>query len=112
MRHAVRAAEPGRGVVLTLLSRPEGTIRRCTGLPTQGKVGPLTDILVRGIPAKALAAIDAKAKQLGISRQEFLRRLLIGSTGSDSPVTSADLERSSLAFADLQDTPVIDQAWQ
>ncbi len=36
----------------------------------------MTDMLVRDIPDEVIAAIDARAKRLGLSRSEYLRRTL------------------------------------
>ena len=50
----------------------------------------MTDILIRNIPDDVLAAIDARAKRVGLSRTEYLRRTLererVGLTG---PATAA-----------------------
>lgn len=44
--------------------------------------GAVVDVLVRDIPDEVLGAIDRQAKRLGLSRNEFLRRKLIGSAGA------------------------------
>jgi len=36
----------------------------------------MANILIRDVPDKVLAAIDAKAKRVGLSRTEYLRRAL------------------------------------
>ena len=36
----------------------------------------MTDILIRGVPDEVLAAIDARAKRVGLSRTAYLRRAL------------------------------------
>ena len=36
----------------------------------------MTDILIRDVPDEVLSAIDAKAKRVGLSRSEYLRRTL------------------------------------
>jgi hypothetical protein len=34
----------------------------------------MTDLLITGVPDDAVSALEAKAKRLGLSRTEFLRR--------------------------------------
>jgi hypothetical protein len=73
----------------------------------------VTDLLIRDVPDEVVAAIDAKARRLGISRSEYLRRTLErerASTGDD--VTVADLARFADAFGDLADPDVMRQAWE
>jgi plasmid stability protein len=36
----------------------------------------MADILIRDIPEEVIAAIDARAKRVGLSRTEYLRRAL------------------------------------
>ena len=48
----------------------------------------MTDILIRDVPDEVLVAIDAKAKRVGLSRTEYLRRTLERERVSDAgPVT-------------------------
>jgi hypothetical protein len=59
-----------------------------------------------------LAAIDAKAQRLGVSRSEYLRRALARERAvADVNVTVDDLERFGDTFADLADDDVMRQAW-
>ena len=74
----------------------------------------MPDILIRGISDEALERIDNAAAAMGLSRNEFLRRKLEGST-SGAPkgiVTAKDWDRSAELFADLSDPDVMDAAWQ
>ena len=49
----------------------------------------MTDILIRDVPDEVLAAIDAKAKRVGLSRTQYLRRALEReSTQANGPATS------------------------
>lgn len=60
-----------------------------------------------------VAAIDTKAKRLGLSRTEYVRRQLAQeAVRTDSPVRPEDLHRFSETFADLNDPDVMAQAWQ
>ena len=73
----------------------------------------MADLLVRDIPDEVMASLDVHAKQLGISRSEYVRRRLAADTvGSGAPVQTADLVRFSGLFADLGDPEVMGQAWK
>lgn len=75
-------------------------------------VGPMTDILIRDIPDEVIAAIDARAKRVGLSRTEYLRRTLERErVGSAGPVTLDHLQRMSSLAADLDDPDVMANAW-
>lgn len=72
----------------------------------------MTDILIRDVPEKVVAAIDSRASQLGLSRNEYLRRRLSQDAAwSAAPVGVADLQRFSALFSDLTDPDVMAQAW-
>lgn len=73
----------------------------------------MVDVLVRDIPDEVLGAIDRQAKRLGLSRNEFLRRKLIGSAGAvQAGVGIGDLRRFGESFPDLADAQVMRDAWQ
>lgn len=73
----------------------------------------MTDVLIRDVPDTVIAALDARAARLGLSRTEYLRRHLAQAAAIGvSPVTVADLTRTAERFADLADPDVIDQAWR
>ena len=72
----------------------------------------MTDILIRDVPDEVLAAIDAKAKRVGLSRTAYLRRALERERVQDSgPVTVDQLERVAQLVADLDDPDVMSDAW-
>lgn len=73
----------------------------------------MTDFLVRDVPDDVVAALDARASQLGLSRSEFLRRRLAqeAATGPQ-PVTVAHLATSAETFTDLTDHEVMKGAWK
>jgi len=72
----------------------------------------MPDILIRDFPADDLARLDKLAARLGISRSEYLRRLLEQEARrSASAVTEGDLARFGETFADLADAKVMSCAW-
>jgi hypothetical protein len=74
----------------------------------------VTDLLIRDIPDDVLAAIDADASRLGLSRSEYLRRTLGQTAAHASGAVTAnvtDLVRVETLFADLADDDVMRQAW-
>ena len=55
----------------------------------------MTDILVRDVPDAVVAALDAQAGRLGLSRSEYVRRRLAQDAARlDSPVSVEDLALS------------------
>lgn len=71
------------------------------------------DLLIRDVPDEVVAALDAEARRLGISRSEYLRRTLSQAfPRGDRTVTVAHLARFEEAFAGLADPELMDQAWQ
>ena len=73
----------------------------------------MTDVLIRDVPDDVIAALDARAGRMGLSRSEYLRRRLAQDAAvSGSPVSVQDLARFSDAFGDLADPDVMSQAWQ
>ena len=72
----------------------------------------MTDILIRNVPDETLAAIDAKAKRVGLSRTEYLRRALEREHTHDTGATTVDhLRRAATLAADLDDPEVMSGAW-
>lgn len=71
----------------------------------------MPDILIRDLPEHVVAAIDANARRLGLSRNEYLRRQLGTEPRPHGAVTVADLKRSAEVFADLNDPDVMSGAW-
>lgn len=73
----------------------------------------MTDLLIRDVPEEVIAAIDAKARRVGVSRTEYLRRTLVReSTTTEGEVTVRDLARFAESFADLADDDIMRQAWE
>ena len=72
----------------------------------------MTDILIRDVPDDVLAAIEARAKRVGLSRTEYLRRALERERVQDvGPITTDQLERAAELAADLDDPDVMSGAW-
>lgn len=71
----------------------------------------MSDILIRDVPEVTVAEIDKRAAQQGISRSEFLRRLLRTVLRSADSVSPADFERLSQLAGDLADPEVMRDAW-
>lgn len=70
------------------------------------------DVLIRDVPDDVVAAIDASARRLGISRTEYLRRRLVQEASrTGGPVTVEDLRAFAEAFCDLADPDVMARAW-
>ena len=72
----------------------------------------MTDILIRDVPDDVLAAIDVKAKRVGLSRTEYLRRALERERTGVSPTVTVDhLARLADRVGDLDDPAVMGEAW-
>jgi hypothetical protein len=74
----------------------------------------MPNILIRDLSQDAIDRIDAAAANLGLSRNEYLRRKFEENVGpaTDRTVTAEDWERSAEVFADLADPTVMDDAWR
>ena len=72
----------------------------------------MTDILIREVPDDVVEAIEVNARRAGLSRAEYLRRVLrresLASTGE---VTVESLVRLCEAISDLADPEVRRAAW-
>lgn len=73
--------------------------------------GSLTDVLIRDVPDDVIAALDAHAERLGLSRSEYVRRRLAQDAVSGAPVSVQDLARFTEVFGDLADPDVMSRAW-
>ncbi len=72
----------------------------------------MTDLLIRDVPDEVVAAIDARASSLGLSRSEYVRRRLAqDAISAGSTVTAQDLAQFAEVFADLEHPAVISRAW-
>ncbi len=72
----------------------------------------MTDVLIREVPDEVVAAIDVKARHLGLSRAEYLRRVLHRESRADSTRTGVEaLEHLCALISDLADPEVRRAAW-
>lgn len=71
----------------------------------------MTDILIRDVPDDVLAAIDARAKRVGLSRTEYLRRALERERVLGAEVSVEQLARAASLAEDLDDPDVMSGAW-
>ena len=72
----------------------------------------MPDILIRDLPDEVLAAIDAKARRVGLSRTEYIRRALTRERDdTNAEVSVKDLSVFADTFSDLADPDVMRQAW-
>jgi hypothetical protein len=73
----------------------------------------MTDLLIRDVPDEVVAAVDARASRLGLSRSEYVRRRLAqDAAAAGQAVTALDLARFADIFGDLADPDVMSQAWR
>ena len=72
----------------------------------------MTDVLVRDVPDHGVAALEARAALLGLSRSEFLRRRFAQEAfGHGVSVSAQDLAAFAETFSDLADRAVMNGAW-
>lgn len=75
----------------------------------------MPNILIRDLSQAAVDRIDSAAANLGLSRNEYLRRKLEENSSpaaGGQAVTAEDWQRSAEVFADLADPAVMDTAWR
>jgi Antitoxin FitA-like, ribbon-helix-helix len=73
----------------------------------------MADVLIRDVPEDVIAALDAHAGRLGLSRSEYVRRRLAQDAAMPgSPVSVEDLARFADVFGDLADPDVMARAWR
>lgn len=73
----------------------------------------MTDMLIRDVPDEVVAAVDARARRLGLSRSEYVRRRLAqDAAAAGAAVGAQDLAAFTARFSDLADPEVMSQAWR
>ena len=74
----------------------------------------MPNILIRDLSQETIDRIDAAAADLGLSRNEYLRRRFEEGTrpAGERVITDEDWQRSAEVFADLADPTVMDAAWR
>ncbi|MDQ6835513.1 MAG: ribbon-helix-helix protein, CopG family [Actinomycetota bacterium] len=71
----------------------------------------MPDLLIRDLSEADLQRLDARARALGLSRSEYVRRRLRQEAGS-TRLTLEDLRCFAESHADLADTSVMAGAWR
>ena len=72
----------------------------------------MTDILIRDVPAEDIERLDQRARDLGLSRNEFVRRELNQiARRYDGKITREDWRRAAYLARDLLDEEVMKGAW-
>jgi len=71
----------------------------------------MSDILIRDVAESTVAEIDRRAGDLGISRNEYLRRWLDTEMRPAQQVTPEDFRRLGRLARDLADPDVMREAW-
>jgi hypothetical protein len=73
----------------------------------------VTNVLIRGLSDETVARIDRTAAELGLSRNEYLRRRLEGDVPRPAEkVTEESWRRSAEILADLADPEIMAEAWR
>ena len=71
----------------------------------------MADILIRGVPDEVVAVVEANATRVGLSRAEYIRRILEREQRKGGGVNVDSLQRFSHTFRDLDDDEVMRSAW-
>ena len=71
----------------------------------------MSDILIRDLPESTVAEIDRRASDLGVSRNEYLRRWIDQAMRAPQLVTPEDLRRVGRLARDLANPDVMREAW-
>jgi plasmid stability protein len=71
----------------------------------------VADILIRNMPDDVVAALDAQARRLGLSRSEYLRRRLTAEATAEV-VTAEHLAAFGDTFGALTDPGTMAAAWR
>ena len=71
----------------------------------------MANLLIRDLSDTDLRQLDGRARALGLSRSEYVRRRLRQDVGAPR-LTLADLERFAAAHQDLADPQVMAGAWR
>jgi hypothetical protein len=70
-----------------------------------------SDLLIRDVPDDVVAAIDANARRLGLSRTEYPRRTLTQAAQRPGTVTAEQLRYFGDRFAGLANGDLMREAW-
>ena len=68
---------------------------------------------ISDLPDEVVGALEARARRLGPSPSEYVRRRVTQDAATAaSPVSAADLTSFAETFSDLADSDVMAQAWE
>jgi hypothetical protein len=106
-------AHPVRGVGVEAAHTGHNGAPESRALSCDIREVDMTDVLIRDVPDDVIAALDAHAGRLGLSRSEYVRRRLAQDAARPgSPVSVEDLARFTEVFGDLADPDVMSRAWR
>jgi len=72
----------------------------------------MPDILIRDVPEDVVALLEQRARQLGLSRTEYLRRMLANESADRTPPATIDDWRAfAERHSDLDDPEIMGRAW-
>ncbi|MCZ7631366.1 MAG: antitoxin [Microthrixaceae bacterium] len=72
----------------------------------------MPDILIRDVPEDVIGLLERQARLLGLSRTEYLRRMLVReSTVGRADASLEDWRAFAERHADLDDPDIMRQAW-
>lgn len=75
--------------------------------------GPVPDILIRDVPDEVVLMLEQRARHLGLSRTEYLRRVLAReSADRTTDATLDDWRAFAQRHCDLDDPEIMGQAWR
>ena len=72
----------------------------------------MADLLIRDVPGEVVVALEARARRLGLSPTEYVRRQIARAATPEAAVTAESLRRFQDSFADLADAGVMRRAWE
>jgi hypothetical protein len=74
----------------------------------------VTDVLIRDVTDVVIAAIDAKARRIGISRSEYIQRILAldhDAATAEAGTGVRSLQLFTERFRDIDNPEVMRRAW-
>lgn len=72
----------------------------------------MSDMLIRDVPEAVIAALDERSRRLGLSRSEYVRRVLGRERRGQGTFEVSDLAEFEDRIHDLADDEVMEAAWR